>query len=147
MSRRVVLNRCVFGGCKPLIGRRFVRLGIPTIELNQQGRCRPSIAALYSWRYSGLGNMPFVTSAAGYRRANAGFRFDYQLIDVPDLNGVGEATPQPHFYQNLGEAEYIVAAFQYMRLLGYPAQSISILTTYNGQKMLIDDVITAVRGG
>ncbi len=30
----------------------------------------------------------------------------------------------------------------YMRLLGYPAQKISILTTYNGQKFLIRDVLS-----
>jgi intron-binding protein aquarius len=47
----------------------------------------------------------------------------------------------PHFYQNLGEAEYLVSVFQYMRLLGYPAKQISILTTYNGQKALLRDVI------
>ena len=29
----------------------------------------------------------------------------------------------------------------YMRLLGYPAERIAILTTYNGQKHLIRDVI------
>ena len=29
----------------------------------------------------------------------------------------------------------------YMRLLGYPADKISVLTTYNGQKHLIRDVI------
>jgi len=28
-----------------------------------------------------------------------------------------------------------------MRLLGYPAEKISILTTYNGQKFLIRDVL------
>ncbi len=43
--------------------------------------------------------------------------------------------------QNLAEAEYVVALFMYMRLLGYPAEKISILTTYNGQKHLIRDVI------
>ncbi len=43
--------------------------------------------------------------------------------------------------QNLAEAEYVVALFMYMRLLGYPAERISILTTYNGQKHLIRDVI------
>lgn len=43
--------------------------------------------------------------------------------------------------QNLGEAEYVVAVFMYMCLLGYPADRISILTTYNGQKHLIRDVI------
>lgn len=29
----------------------------------------------------------------------------------------------------------------YMRLLGYPAEKISIITTYNGQKHLIRDVV------
>lgn len=31
--------------------------------------------------------------------------------------------------------------FQFMRLMGYPASKISILTTYNGQKALLRDVI------
>ncbi len=43
--------------------------------------------------------------------------------------------------QNLGEAEYVVSLYQYMRLRGYPAEKISILTTYNGQKALIRDVV------
>lgn len=30
---------------------RFIRLGTPYVELNAQGRARPSIAALYNWRY------------------------------------------------------------------------------------------------
>lgn len=44
-------------------------------------------------------------------------------------------------FQNLGEAEYSVAIFMYMRLIGIPADKIAILTTYNGQKHLIRDVI------
>jgi len=34
---------------------RFVRLGTPYIELNAQGRARPELADLYSWRYRALG--------------------------------------------------------------------------------------------
>ena len=34
-----------------------------------------------------------------------------------------------------------VRVFMYMRLIGYPANKISILTTYNGQKRLLEDVI------
>lgn len=50
--------------------------------------------------------------------------------------------PLPLFLvKNLAEAEYSVALFMYMRLLGYPSERISILTTYNGQKHLIRDVI------
>jgi intron-binding protein aquarius len=47
----------------------------------------------------------------------------------------------PHVLANEGEAEYAVAIFQYMRLLGYPADKISILTTYAGQKALIGEVL------
>ncbi len=35
----------------------------------------------------------------------------------------------------------MVSMYQYMRLRGYPAEKISILTTYNGQKALIRDVV------
>lgn len=121
---------------------RFIRLGIPYIELNAQGRARPSLAQLYNWRYKDLGDLPSVRENDIFRRANAGFSFDYQLVDVPDYHGRGESAPSPWFYQNEGEAEYLVSVYIYMRLLGYPAHKISILTTYNGQKLLIRDVIS-----
>ncbi|XP_057976627.1 uncharacterized protein LOC131163848 [Malania oleifera] len=120
---------------------RFVRLGIPYIELNAQGRARPSIAKLYNWRYRDLGDLPYVKEGGIFHRANAGLSYDYQLVDVPDYLGRGETAPSPWFYQNEGEAEYVVSVYMYMRLLGYPANKISILTTYNGQKLLIRDVI------
>ncbi|KAL8835547.1 MAG: hypothetical protein Q9170_003280 [Blastenia crenularia] len=120
---------------------RFVRLGVPTIQLDHQGRARPSIAELYKWRYPKLENLPNVLTETEYLRANAGFCYEYQFIDVPDYKGTGESQPSPHFLQNLGEAEYAVAIYQYMRLLGYPASKISILTTYAGQRALIRDVL------
>lgn len=120
---------------------RLVRLGVPTVMLDQQGRARPGIAKLYQWRYPKLDNLPEVQTRDEFLRANAGFRFDFQFIDVPDYKGKGEAEPTPHFIQNLGEAEYAVAIFQYMRLLGYPAEKITILTTYAGQRALIRDVL------
>ncbi|KAL2002247.1 hypothetical protein VTN02DRAFT_363 [Thermoascus thermophilus] len=120
---------------------RLVRLGVPVITLDQQGRARPSIAELFKWRYKQLGNLPVVETEQKFKQANAGFQFDYQFINVPDYQGTGEREPSPHFIQNLGEAEYAVAIYQYMRLLGYPASAISILTTYAGQKALIRDVL------
>lgn len=120
---------------------RLVRLGVPTVTLDQQGRARPSIAQLYAWRYPKLENLPEVQSNDEFIKANSGFKFDYQFINVPDYKGRGEAEPTPHFIQNLGEAEYAVAIYQYMRLLGYPAEKISILTTYAGQKALVRDVL------
>ena len=120
---------------------RLVRLGVPTINLDHQGRARPSIAELYKWRYPDLKNLPNVRSEPEYLRANAGFRYEYQFIDVPDYKGTGESQPTPHFFQNLGEAEYAVATYQYMRLLDYPASKVSILTTYAGQRALIRDIL------
>ncbi|KAL4877295.1 P-loop containing nucleoside triphosphate hydrolase protein [Aspergillus karnatakaensis] len=120
---------------------RLVRLGVPAITLDQQGRARPSIAELFRWRYNNLGNLPVVEQAPEFKQANAGFEFEYQFINVPDYQGVGEREPTPHFIQNLGEAEYAVAIFQYMRLLGYPASRITILATYAGQTALIKDVL------
>lgn len=121
---------------------RLVRLGVPSINLDQQGRARPSIASLYQWRYTKLDNLPLVQTAPEFQTANAGFRYDYQFVNVPDYKGRGESVPTPHFIQNLGEAEYAVAIYQYMRLLGYPASKISILTTYAGQRALIKDVLS-----
>eukprot|EP01127_Copromyxa_protea_P005293 TRINITY_DN15242_c0_g1_i1.p1 TRINITY_DN15242_c0_g1~~TRINITY_DN15242_c0_g1_i1.p1 ORF type:complete len:1415 (-),score=323.12 TRINITY_DN15242_c0_g1_i1:37-3777(-) len=120
---------------------RFVKLGVPTVQLDLQGRTRPSIAQLYNWRYPNLGNLPHVLNSPEYSFANPGFLYDYQMIDVADLNGVGESTPSPFFYQNLAEAEFVVATYIYMRMLGYPADRITILTSYNGQKHLLRDVI------
>ncbi|CAF3525062.1 unnamed protein product [Fusarium graminearum] len=121
---------------------RLVRLGVPTVALDQQGRARGSIASLYQWRYPKLDNLPSVQTSPEFVKANAGFKYDYQFINVPDYKGQGEAEPTPHFIQNLGEAEYAVAIFQYMRLLGYPAEKITILTTYAGQRALVKDVLS-----
>ncbi|MCJ1401489.1 hypothetical protein MMC11_004703 [Xylographa trunciseda] len=120
---------------------RLVRLGVPVINLDQQGRARSSIAELYKWRYTQLGDLPNVLNGGEFQLANAGLRYAFQFIDVPDYKGAGEMQPSPHFIQNLGEAEYAVAIYQYMRLLGYPASKISILTTYAGQRALIRDVL------
>jgi intron-binding protein aquarius len=130
-----------YAGLEQSLFARFVRLGIPVIQLDQQGRARASLARLYHWRYPYLSNLPHVLSDPTYLAANAGFKYDYQFINVPDYQGAGEKEPVPHFLQNLGEAEYAVAIYQYMRLLGYPASRISILTTYAGQRALVKDIL------
>nr|POF18505.1 intron-binding protein aquarius [Quercus suber] len=122
--------------------RRLIRLGVPHILLDAQGRSRPSLAALYKWRYPRLADLPLTLTAPEFTTANAGLRYDAQFIDVPDYKGHGESEPTPHAIQNLGEAEYAVALYQYMRLLGYPASRISILCAYAGQRALIRDVLT-----
>ena len=37
--------------------------------------------------------------------------YDFQMVNVVDYQGQGEFCPTPYFYQNLGEAEYIVACY------------------------------------
>ena len=120
---------------------RLIRLGVPHVLLDMQGRTRPVISSLYNWRYSRLENLPAVVRDPEYQTANAGFEYPFQLVNVEDFQDRGEFAPTPHYYQNLGEAEYVVACYQYMRLLGYPAHKITILSTYNGQKHLIRDVL------
>jgi len=121
---------------------RFVRLGVPATQLDMQGRARPALADLYRWRYDHLKDLPGVVSQPAFGLANGGFAHPFQFVDVGDLNGVGESSPHPFYIQNLAEAEFTVATFMYMRLQGIAASRISIITTYNGQRDLIADVVS-----
>ena len=135
---------------------RLVRLDVPRVTLDAQGRCRPSLAELFAWRYPGLTNLPHVCNQEGensssstttmeglplFAKANTCLRYDYQVIDVPDYEGEGETEPQPHHLQNRGEAEYVVAVYQYLRLCGVPANTITVLTPYNGQRELLRSLL------
>lgn len=130
-----------FSNMEQSLFARFIRLGVPAIELDAQGRARPSLCDLYRWRYRNLRELEHVKSGVEFQKSNAGFAFEYQFVNVNDYKGVGESAPMPYYYQNRGEAEYVVALFKYMRMLGYPNEKITILTTYNGQKQLIRDLI------
>lgn len=66
---------------------RFIRLGTPYVELNAQGRARPSIAKLYNWMYRSLGDLPAVCSQPQFAAANPGLAFDFQFVNVPDFMG------------------------------------------------------------
>jgi len=120
---------------------RLIDFGVPYIQLDRQGRTRSEIAELYRWRYNNLGDLHHVVNSAEYSVCNAGFVHTHQFINIDDHNGKGETSPTSYYYQNLGEAEFAVALFQFMLMIGYPSSKISILTTYNGQKELITDVL------
>lgn len=115
---------------------RIVRLGVPTVDLDSQGRSRPryvqiicsinrkyrlkllhfySICNLYNWRYKKLGNLKHVENWAEYRTGNAGFCYDYQLINVDDFNGVGESEPSPYFYQVIHQQIINYCFYYFMR--------------------------------
>ncbi len=119
---------------------RLLKQGVPAINLTLQKTIRPSLLNLYESYYPDLHSLD-VIKADPIFGANAGIAREFQFVDVTEYNGRGESEPSPGYYQNLGEAEYSVALYQYMRLLGYPASKIAILTAYPGQTALIQDVI------
>lgn len=116
---------------------RLMRLGVPSILLDRQGRSRPRIADLYRWYYPGLGDLHHVNDEPLYNRATGGFAHVFQVVGVPDSH---EHSPAPHAFQNLGEAEYLASVFQYARLCRHRRDRISVLTTYASQKQLLRDV-------
>ncbi|KAK9465895.1 P-loop containing nucleoside triphosphate hydrolase protein [Lipomyces arxii] len=134
-----------YGNMDQSLFARLLRSQVPSIMLDAQARTRPEIADLYRWRYSSAGidirDLALCSESDEYKFANAGFKHVMQFISVDDYNGQGESEPAPHFLQNLGEAEYAVAIFMYMRLLGYAADKITLLTTYSGQKALLLNVL------
>lgn len=119
---------------------RLVRLGNRVVHLDRQGRSRRSIADLFRWRYPQLVDMDFIRQDTSFAQANPGFLYTAQVIDTGELTS--ESQPLPHYYQNVAEAEYIAFTFIYMRMLGYPADRIAVLTTYNGQVQLLKEVIS-----
>ena len=118
---------------------RLRRLGAPEVTLEAQGRCRPSLASLWSWKYEGLTNLPR-TLEGQYTRANAGFVHTAQFVDVQDYMGKGEEQPEAHAFINRGEAEFVCSVYQYMRLIGFMPKDIVVLTTYRAQKQLLRDI-------
>ncbi|CDQ71701.1 unnamed protein product [Oncorhynchus mykiss] len=85
---------------------RFVHLGVPTVDLDDQGRARASLCNLYNCRNKQLENLPHLQLLPQFQAPNPGLTFNFQLLNVEDFNGVGESEPKPYFYQKLGEAEY-----------------------------------------
>jgi intron-binding protein aquarius len=57
------------------------------------------MSKLYNWRYKNLGDLPTVIEPDEYKKANAGFTYDYQLINVGEFMSKGETEPVPYFYQ------------------------------------------------
>jgi intron-binding protein aquarius len=98
---------------------RLIRLGAPYIQLDKQGRARPELANLYRWRYENLGDLDHVLSLEKFRFANPGLVHAFQMINVDQFQGKGEITPTAYFYQNHGEAEYVVAMFMVSVLISF----------------------------
>ncbi|GAB67542.1 hypothetical protein PCYB_121100, partial [Plasmodium cynomolgi strain B] len=139
----IIKNKYIknFANYEQSLYKRFLRLELPSIYLNEQGRMRNEICNIYKYFYSKyniqIANLECINSDKFSKNFNPGFTYTYQFIHVESE----EYAPVPYFYQNLLEAEMAVAIFMYMRLLGYANEVITILTTYNGQKELILDIL------
>ncbi|ANQ09853.1 Uncharacterized protein PCOAH_00040600 [Plasmodium coatneyi] len=139
----IIKNKYIknFANYEQSLYKRFLRLELPSIYLNEQGRMRNEICNVYKYFYSKyniqIANLECIHRDKFLKKFNPGFTYTYQFIHVESE----EYTPVPYFYQNLLEAEMAVAIFVYMRLLGYANEAITILTTYNGQKELILDIL------
>jgi intron-binding protein aquarius len=123
---------------------RLLRLGVPQVVLNQQGRSRTELADVYRWRYhtgsddAVLGDLPRVSAMPQFKLANPGFAFVGQLIDVA---GCRERQSQPFAFENLEEAHFAVAVVKYMLAVGYAPSRITVLTTYNAQRELLQRLL------
>lgn len=96
MHQPFYLKRVISSPNKLLVG---LLQSLPTRSSGIQTNFCLSICNLYKWRYKQLGNLSHVIHWEEYKRANAGFGYDFQLINVEDFNGVGESEPNPYFYQ------------------------------------------------
>lgn len=122
---------------------RFVRLGAPCTDLNEISDTRPEIAALWTWNEDNVRCIDADSETNNkWPRINPGFLETCQFINVEDYQGKGQEGDSRSLLRNVGEAEYAVAIYQYMRLLGYPANKVTILTTTVGQQRLIADIIS-----
>lgn len=136
----VVNNRGLlkYANMQQSLFHRLVRLETPYIMLNRQGRCRPEIADLFTHFYPiAIDNINLALDRPEFGSRNRCFEHNIQFVDCAGT----ESAPIAHYYQNLEEAEFVVAVYMYMRLSGYPSESIVILCAYNGQKALIEDIV------
>lgn len=88
---------------------RLLRCGVQCVELNESVRPMSKF----------LGSLYDGESLCDDDGVNPGFCFDAQFVECATFMGKDEHSPKPNSYQNLGEAEYIVAVFMFMRLQGY----------------------------
>jgi intron-binding protein aquarius len=127
MVRNQVL--CKYSKMNTSLFARSVRLGRSMTHLNIQCEISPNLMNLIRFKY------PIKDEHVSNQKI-AGLQYDYQFIQVEDFKGHGEIS-----YQNLGEAEYVVALYQYLRLNGYTRNQITILTPYQSQKKLIMEIL------
>ncbi|CAK9001004.1 RNA helicase aquarius (Intron-binding protein of 160 kDa) [Durusdinium trenchii] len=107
---------------------------------------RPQVAASWTAVESRMTKFdPILARHLGSLRdaaeGNPGFVHKVQFVDVAE--GEELDTTEPGEFQNLAEAEFVVAVYIFALALGYPSSSVSILTPFHAQKLLLIDVLHA----
>lgn len=106
---------------------RWRYLSVPPHKLRKVS-VREEFLQYYNDKY----NNELVSAYSGVA-ANGGFKETHQIIPV-DMESNESVS--------VNEAEYSVALYQYMRLLGYPAHKISIIAMTAYQKVLIEEILS-----
>lgn len=129
MLNNLYLRRCVvLGDFSTPNKSRWKYLRIPRISLHKVS-AREELIGYYNENYNNQ-----LTSVYNGPSANGGFKYTHQIITL-ELDSDDMA--------NVNEAEYSVALFQYMRLLGYPAGEITIIVMTPHQKVLMEEILVA----
>ncbi|KAI9915112.1 hypothetical protein PsorP6_007511 [Peronosclerospora sorghi] len=127
---------------------RLLRLGVPHIVLDRQGRSRSKLADIFRWRYddlisdekeNALGDLSCVNMQPKFQASNPGFLHVAQFMDLSETSK--ERQSKPFSYENEEEARFVLALFRYMVGIGYRADQVSILTTYIAQKELLERLL------
>ncbi|EPX74346.1 complexed with Cdc5 protein Cwf11 [Schizosaccharomyces octosporus yFS286] len=117
------------------------QFGVFCHQLKTKYNTRKSIGELTDWQYGTEIEYVDTTDTSVSLHGNSGFVNEYQFIDVGPFKGAKETEITEGSKQNLGEAEYAVAIYQYMRMLGYPADEIGICTLYDSQVALLREIL------
>lgn len=106
---------------------RWRYLNVPPLKLRKVP-VREEFLQYYNDQYNNE-----LVSAYNGAAANGGFKETHQIIPV-EIESNGSVS--------VNEAEYSVALYQYMRLLGYPAHKVSIIAMTAYQKVLIEEILS-----
>lgn len=102
---------------------RLLHLGVPAVELDVEFASRESLWQLVSSYYPGVKR---VCEKEEYKRSNGCLRYDYQCVKCSE--GASE------------EARYIVSFYQYLRLCGYEASRVSVLSNSEEQRDVLREL-------
>ncbi|CAF0779112.1 unnamed protein product [Rotaria sordida] len=110
---------------------RFIKNNFPNVRLNIQHRMRPEIARLMKHFYDDLEDHTSVkTDRPSIRSIDSNIYFiNHSNIETTVADGSSK--------RNEFEANYVIALAQYLRKQDYPAEKITILVMYLGQRQFI----------